>query len=150
MFRAFAIVGLALAGVTCALSARAPAGAAQPPRQPAARQVRLAVQDVTLSRPLQVVIDGTKRQVRNVTEFLVISADPMPVRALDPVLVVGGTRVTEYRYENGDRRLVFTLYEPAKLSRDAPMEAYLQYGDDESSRTPLPPVQRGAIRKVQR
>jgi hypothetical protein len=147
MFRAFSLIGLALAGVTCGLAAQTP-----PPAQPLrpSRQLTLVVQDVTFSRPLSVVTDGTKKQVRAVSEFVVTSPEPLPVRALDPVIVVGNTRVTEYRYENGDRRLVFTLYEPEKVSKSVPVEAYLQYGDDESTRTPLPTVPRGAVRKVRR
>jgi hypothetical protein len=77
----------------------------------------------------------------------------MPVRALDPVLVVGTTRVTEYRYENGDRTLVFSLYEPAaKLAptADAAVDVYLQYGDDQSSRVALPKLKRSDIRRVRR
>jgi hypothetical protein len=145
------VIVVALAGVTCGATAQVPAGATAPAaKQPAAKQMTLSAQEVTLSRPTQVVTDGAQRSVRNLTEFRVTSSDPLAVRALDPVLVVGGTRVTDYRYENGDKTLVFSLYEPAKLATDAQMEAFLQYGDDQTSRTVLPPLRRAEIKRVKR
>ena len=71
---------MTLAGVTCGATAQAP-----PPttasKQPAARKLALSVQEVTLARPLDVVVSGAKRSVRSVTEFRVSSSDPLPVRA---------------------------------------------------------------------
>ena len=149
MFRRLLIGVMALAATTCGLNAEiresSPADA-----QPVAKQATLRVQEVTLSKPIQVLSEGNQKSVRNVTEFRVTSGEPLPVRALDPVLVVGTTRLTDYRYENRDRTLVFLLYEPAKLSADAEMGVYLQYGDDVSSRTTLPKLRRGDIRKVRR
>jgi hypothetical protein len=143
---------MAVAGVTCGATAQAPPGAtAQPPaKPPVARKLTLTAQEVTLARPVDIVVAGAKRSLRNLTEFRVTSSDPLPVRALDPVLVVGGTRVTDYRYENGDRTLVFSMYEPAKVAADAPMEAYLQYGDDQASRMTLPALRRAEIKRVRR
>jgi hypothetical protein len=145
------VMVMALAGVTCGAAAQLPAGATAPAaKQPAPKQMTLTAQEVTLARPAQVVTDGVARSVRNLTEFRVTSADPLAVRALDPVLVVGGTRVTDYRYENGDKTLVFSLYEPTKLATDAQMDAYLQYGDDQASRTALPALRRAEIKRVRR
>jgi hypothetical protein len=146
------VVMLAFTGITCAASSQTPATATAPAAKQAAGKLTLTVQEVTLARPVDMVVAGTRRAVRSLTEFRVTSPDPLPVRALDPVLVVAGTRVTEYRYENGDRTLVFSMAEPARLAAatDAPMEAYLQYGDDQTSRMTLPPLRRADIRRVRR
>src|ERR1700684_2893665 len=67
-----------------------------------------------------------------VVEFVVTSSDVFPARALDPVLHVGNIEVREYRYVDIDNRaLIFTLFEPEKLSDDVPV--YLQYENDEST-----------------
>ena len=150
MLSRFAVIVVALAGATCGATAQTPPAATAAGKQSIGKPLTLAVQEVTLARPAEVMAEGTKRSVRSVTEFRVSSPDPLPVRALDPVLVVGGTRVSDYRYENGDRTLVFSLYDPSKLAGDAQMDAYLQYGDDQSSRTPLPAVRRAEIKRVRR
>lgn len=149
MVRRLLIGVIALAGTTCGLNAEV-APASQVAAQPAAKQATLSVQEVTLAKPIRVASGGDQKSVQNLTEFRVTSAGPLPVRALDPVLVVGTTRVSEYRYENRDRTLVFFLYEPATLATDAVMDVYLQYGDDVSSRTTLPKLRRADIRKVRR
>src|SRR5690242_3449083 len=81
-------------------------------RQPL-KEGRLEVQRVRLKKPAEVVEQGVKREVSVVLEFRVTS-QAIPVRALDPVLVVGEVSLREYRYEDHDHALVFTLYDPEK------------------------------------
>lgn len=71
-------------------------------------------------------------------EFRVSTEAPIPVRALDPVLLLGDVRVEDYRYENEDRSLVFRLYDLDALGKvREDVEIILQFGDDESTRTSL-------------
>jgi hypothetical protein len=145
------LVLLMTGAATCAAAqAPGPAPAVAPLSQPL-RGATLTVQEVTLSRPQEAIVEGARRSVRSLVEFRVAAADPIPARALDPVLVVGTTRVTDYRYENGDRALVFTLYDASKLAAEAATaDAYLQFGDDETTRTPLPQYRRAEMRRVKR
>jgi hypothetical protein len=103
-------------------------------RQPL-KEARLEVQRVHLKKPVEFVEEGAKRSVSVVLEFRVTSSQPIPVRALDPVLMVGEVSVREYRYENRDRSLVFILYDPEKAKDGATV--YLQFGADASTRTEL-------------
>jgi hypothetical protein len=97
------------------------------------KEARLEALRVHLKKPMEIVEQGVKRTVSVVLEFRVISSQAIPARALDPVLVVGDISVREYRYENRDRSLVFTLYDPEKAKDGA--EVYLQFGTDASTRT---------------
>jgi len=103
-------------------------------RQPL-KEARLEVARVRLKKPAEVVEQGVKREVSVVLEFRVTSSQAIPVRALDPVLVVGDVSLREYRYEDHDRALVFTLYDPEKAKDGATV--YLQFGNDAASRTEL-------------
>jgi hypothetical protein len=101
-------------------------------RQPL-KEARLEIQRVHLKKPVEVVEEGTKRSVSVVLEFRVTASQPIPVRALDPVLVVGEFSLRDYRYENRDRSLIFTLYAPEKTKEGAAI--YLQFGNDAGTRT---------------
>lgn len=103
-------------------------------RQPL-KEAKLEVQRVRLKKPVEVTEDGVKRSVSVVLEFRVTSSQPIPVRALDPVLVVGDVSLREYRYEDRDHSLVFTLYDPEKAKDGAPV--YVQFGKDAATRTEL-------------
>ncbi len=77
-------------------------------------------------------------------EFVVTADEPFPVRALDPVLHVGGYQLRDYRYGNTENTmLIFTCGEPQALSDNAPV--YLQYENDDRTRTDLAPFRRGAV-----
>ena len=113
-------------------------------RQPL-KEARLEVQRVHLKKPAEVVEQGVKREVSVVLEFRVTSSQVIPVRALDPVIMVGEVRVREYRYEDHDRALVFTLYDPEKAKDGAAV--YLQFGNDASSRTELQSFRAAAVKE---
>lgn len=77
-------------------------------------------------------------------EFVVTADEPFPVRALDPVLHVGSYQVRDYRYANAENTmLVFTCGEPESLTENAAV--YLQYENDDRTRTELPPYRRAAV-----
>jgi hypothetical protein len=110
---------LALTG--CAsLGQEAEPAADPPPRHDLDDVADVAVsgQRVELVTPVTMNIDGRLTQVSRLVELVVTSAEPIPARALDPVLVVGDRVVHEYRYEAANR-LVFTEPEPDKLKSGA-------------------------------
>lgn len=113
-------------------------------RQPL-KEARLEVQRVRLKKPAEVIEQGVKREVSVVLEFRVTSSQAIPVRALDPVLTVGEVPVREYRYEDHDRVLVFTLYNPEKVKDGAAV--YLQFGNDAASRTELQTFRANAVKE---
>jgi hypothetical protein len=113
-------------------------------RQPL-KEARLEVTRVRLKKPVELVEQGVKRQVSVVLEFRVSSSQAIPVRALDPVLMVGDVSLREYRYEDHDRALVFTLYDPEKAKDGAAV--YLQFGNDVASRTELQPFHASAVKE---
>jgi hypothetical protein len=73
---------------------------------------------VLLAHPTTVVLDGRSIVASVIVELVLTSPDPIPARALDPVIAVGNHLVREYRYE-ASNRLVFTEPEPAKLAAGA-------------------------------
>jgi hypothetical protein len=73
---------------------------------------------VLLARPTTVILNGRKIEASVIVEFVLTSPDPIPARALDPVIAVGNHLVREYRYE-ASNRLVFTEPEPAELAAGA-------------------------------
>jgi len=81
-----------------------------------------------------------------VLEFEVNSEDVFPARAVDPVLYIGDIEVREYRYTDTENKtLIFTCFEADKLKDNAPV--YLQYENDEATRTDLPPFRRDEVGK---
>lgn len=96
---------------------------------------KMEVLRVKLSKPMRFVEGKVSKTTSEVLEFRVTASEPITPRALDPVLNVGKTRVTEYRYENDGRTLVFVLPQPAKALEGA--RAYLQFGADKETRTEL-------------
>lgn len=113
-------------------------------RQPL-KEARLEVTRVRLKKPAEVVEQGVKREVSVVLEFRVSSSQAIPVRALDPVLMVGDVSVREYRYEDHDHALVFTLYDQEKAKDGATV--YLQFGNDAASRTELQLFRTSAVKE---
>lgn len=141
----FVICGLGIGGAALAQEK-------QPPKEKQAvvlrqplKEARLEVQRVRLKKPAEVVEQGVKREVSVVLEFRVTSSQSIPVRALDPVLMVGEVPLREYRYEDRDRALVFTLYDPEKAKDGAAV--YLQFGNDAASRTELQSFHASAVRE---
>ena len=124
----------------------------QPPKEKQAvvlrkplKEARLEVQRIRLKKPAEVVEQGVKREVSVVLEFRVTSSQAIPVRALDPVLMVGEAPLRDYRYEDHDRALVFTLYDPDKAKDGAAV--YLQFGNDAASRTELQSFRNSAVKE---
>ena len=113
-------------------------------RQPL-KEARLEVKRVRLKKPAEVIEQGVKREVTVVLEFRVTSSQAIPARALDPVLKVGEVPVREYRYEDHDHALVFTLYDPERAKDGAAV--YLQFGNDASSRTELQSFRASAVKE---
>ncbi|MCI0426948.1 MAG: hypothetical protein L0Z46_02900 [Nitrospiraceae bacterium] len=109
---------------------------------------KLAVQRVKLSKPMQFIDGKVSKTTSEVLEFRVTASEPIMARALDPVLHVGKTRVTEYRYENDGRTLVFVLPEPAKALEGA--ETYVQFAGDKETRTDLGKLSRKDITTTSR
>jgi hypothetical protein len=66
-------------------------------------------------------------------DFVLEADQPFPVRALDPVLNVGGVELLNYKHA-GPNTLVFAG-DPANLKQGA--SVFLQYGNDEESRWDL-------------
>lgn len=134
------------------LAAAATAQEKQPPKEKqtmalrqALRDARLEVQRVHLKKPAEVVEQGVKREVTVVLEFRVTSSQVIPVRALDPVLMVGEAPIRDYRYEDHDHALVFTLYDPEKAKDGSAV--YLQFGNDAASRTELQSFHASAMKE---
>jgi hypothetical protein len=146
LFVAIAFVGLGFSASSFAQEKQPPKE--KPPvvylRQPL-KEGRLEVQRVRLKKPAEVVEQGVKREVSVVLEFRVTSSQAIPVRALDPVLVVGDVSLREYRYEDHDHALVFTLYDPEKAKEGAAV--YLQFGNDTASRTELQSFRASAVKE---
>lgn len=113
-------------------------------RQPL-KEARLEVQRVRLKKPVEVMEQGVKREVSVVLEFRVTSSQAIPVRALDPALMVGEIPLRDYRYEDHDHALVFTLYDPEKAKDGAAV--YLQFGNDAASRTELQSFRASAVKE---
>lgn len=113
-------------------------------RQPL-KDTHLEVQRVHAKKPAEVVEEDVKPTVGVVLEFRVASPQAIPVRARDPVLTVGDVKPREYRYEDNDHALVFTLYDPEKAREGAAV--YLQFLTDAASRTELQTFRGTAIRE---
>ncbi|HSE57158.1 MAG TPA: hypothetical protein VLA99_00480 [Nitrospiraceae bacterium] len=109
---------------------------------------KLTVERVSLTTPMEVLEAGRKRQVKEVLEFRVTSSQPIEARALDPVLYVGKTKVTDYRYEDDGRTVVFSLTDTKKAQDGAP--TYVQFGDQVSTRTPLQKFSRKQAKEMTR
>ena len=129
------------------LSAEAPATAQIKLNQPIPG-AKLTVERVSLTTPMEVLEAGRKRQVKEVLEFRVTSSEPIEARALDPVLYVGKTKVTEYRYEDDGRTVVFLLTDTKKAQDGA--STYIQFGDQVSTKTPLQKFSRKQAKEIKR
>jgi hypothetical protein len=80
----------------------------------------------------------------SIYDFAVTADAPFPVRALDPVLVIGEVTLRDYRYQDIENlTLIFTCSEPEKLVSGA--VSYVIYEGDESSRLDLPLFHRNEL-----
>ncbi len=151
-WKLISIATLAMAGGIATLGQSQPAAQEQKKASVALEQplkdARMTVQRVQLRKPVEIFEAGTKRTISTLLEFRVASSEPIPARALDPVLYVGDTIVKEYRYADEGRTLVFLLYDPAKARDNA--ATYLQYGDQVATRTELPKLALKQIKLVRR
>lgn len=69
---------------------------------------------VKLREPLSIPYSEPRATTRQLVEFEVATSNPIAVRALDPVLVIGKHTVTPYRYLKANR-LLFTEYRPERI-----------------------------------
>lgn len=76
--------------------------------------LRIEATHVRLKVPLSLWSRGTELRTSEVIELKVTSTEPIPARALDPVLVIGDHAITHYRYAD-PRTLIFTEPAPATL-----------------------------------
>ena len=83
--------------------------------------VRVVARRVRLDKPFEAVTRGERIRSSDVVEFEVSAREPIPARALDPVLLVGDRAVTSYRYTD-PKTLVFTEPDPSKLPRRAAVQ----------------------------
>jgi hypothetical protein len=151
-------IGVIVLRATLLLSIIPAANATEPPSTPDTRQTvnlnrplrdaSMTVQHVVLQEPVEFVDGDRKKKATEILEFRVSSSDVIPARALDPVLYVGKTRVTEYHFEDDGRTLVFSLFDQGK-AKDGAL-SYLQFGDERSTRTPLPKLVRKHMKEVRR
>lgn len=107
---------------------------------------KMTVERIAVGSPAMVPAD--KPPVGEILEFRVSSKEAIPVRAIDPVLYVGGTKITDYRYEDEGRTLVFSLADPQKAQEGA--TSYIQFGNQTSTKTPLGKFVRKQTKEVQR
>lgn len=77
-------------------------------------------------------------------DFEVTADEPFPVRALDPVLVIGEVTLRDYRYKDIENlTLIFTCSEPEKLAQGA--ESFVVYEGDPDTRLDLPRFSRNEL-----
>lgn len=103
---------LALAMVTC-LSEAAMAGQ-ESVRALVPKGLVVEARHVKLSAPVSMMLAGKLVKIDEILEFEVTAEQPIPARALDPVLVVGERLVTKYRYI-APNKLIFTEPRPRML-----------------------------------
>ena len=65
-------------------------------------------------------------------EILVVGDQPFPVRAIDPVLLVGKESCAQYRWLEDPNSIAFTCPEVERLADNAPMA--VDYAGDENAR----------------
>ena len=101
-------------------------------------------------------VKGAKCQVRRLNSksslgenigpltFDLTAEERWPIRGLDPVLHIGGVAVESYQFANAENTVLrFTCYDASNIADNASM--FLQYGDDQSTRTEFPNFRWNAI-----
>ena len=101
-------------------------------------------------------VKGAKCQVRRLSskagagenvgplQFDLTAEERWPIRGLDPVLHVGGVAVESYQFANAENTVLrFTCYDSSGIPDNAGM--FMQYGDDQSTRTEFPNFRWNAI-----
>ena len=114
-------------GIVACSEATATSGAAGEENRVAApvQRVEVEASRVKLEAPRAVRVGDEVVETSEVIEFRVRSPEPIPARALDPVLVVGERQITEYRYEAANV-LVFVEPQPERLQAGG--EVIFQWG----------------------
>lgn len=123
----WSMVTIALLGAIGCSEATATGGTMEEGRRGAGQAMKLEVEArrVKLDAPRDVPVGSDVVRTSEVIEFRVTAAEPIPARALDPVLVVGERQITEYRYE-APNVLVFVEPRPDRLEPGA--EVIVQWG----------------------
>ncbi|MGZ8911095.1 MAG: hypothetical protein ACXW09_14065 [Methylococcaceae bacterium] len=94
--------------------------------------LKIEAQIVSLKEPIKALIDNKTVSISRLIEYRVSSSEPIPARAIDPVVMVGERAVTRYRYEKPNV-IVFTDYESEKMLEK--QDVRFQWG----SSSPRPP-----------
>jgi hypothetical protein len=80
--------------------------------------VSVEAQLVSHPQPLVYYVGRERRETRQTVELRVVTSEPLPVRAVTPILMVGETAIPDYRSE-GTNRYRFVAYEPERLAPGA-------------------------------
>lgn len=105
--------------------------------------VAVQVHRVRYRRPRRLTVQGKDHQLAEAVEIVVETSEPLPIRALNPVLYVGDTALTVAEGE-GERRYRFLAPRPDDLQPGAPIA--LGWNESGAARQPTrftyqPPAQ---------
>ncbi len=82
------------------------------------RLVSVAVRRVTYPQPRVYYVGSERRETRQAVELRVETSEPIPVRAVTPILMIGETAIADYNTEEATR-YCFVAYEPERLELGA-------------------------------
>lgn len=84
------------------------------------RLVSVAARRVTYPQPRVYYVGSERRETRQAVELRIETSEPIPVRAVTPILMIGETAIADYSTE-GATTYRFVAYEPERLEPGAPI-----------------------------
>ena len=84
------------------------------------RLVSVASRQVTFPEPRIYFVGTERRETTQAVELRVETSEPLPARAVTPVLMIGETTIADYTTE-GPTTYKFTAYQPDRLEPGAPI-----------------------------
>lgn len=84
------------------------------------RLVSVSTRMVTFPEPRTYFVGSERHETGQAIELRVETSEPIPVRAVTPILVVGETAISDYTTE-GTKTYKFTAYQPERLRSGAPI-----------------------------
>lgn len=84
------------------------------------RLVSVAARQVTFPEPRIYFVGAERRETTQAVELRVETSEPLPARAVTPVLMIGETTIADYTTE-GATTYKFTAYQPDRLETGAPI-----------------------------
>jgi hypothetical protein len=84
------------------------------------RLVSVSTRLVTFPEPRTYYAGSERRETRQAVELRVETSEPIPARAVTPILVVGETAINDYTTE-GAKTYRYTAYQPERLVQGAPI-----------------------------